>query len=220
MLDIDPGFRIGDEMEMDLIRHEVIDELLEYAYSREGEAIESFYKVVNMFSDDRSDVNIGDIILDLYRFSNEYPWPETWLKEQVKVYELEDDAAEENLPWLELLKKHVKEELEGPLKSVEKAIEIAREPDGPYQYFTMLESDMESIEKALEKVTGWDEIQVFMQDFSFPTLSSKKTECNEDKKKLVKKIRDQYKKDINSLREELFKRDLAHHLADMRKLAP
>ncbi|HLR22134.1 MAG TPA: helicase-exonuclease AddAB subunit AddA [Pseudogracilibacillus sp.] len=220
MLDIDPGFRIGDEMEMDLIRQEVIDELLEDAYSREGEAVESFYKVVDMFSDDRSDENIGDIILDLYRFSNEYPWPETWLKEQVKVYELEDDVAEESLPWLELLKKHVKEELEGALKSVEKAIEIAREPDGPYQYFTMLESDMESIEKALEKVTGWDEIQVFMQDFGFLTLSSKKTECNEDKKKLVKKIRDQYKKDINSLREELFKRDLAHHLTDMRTLAP
>src|SRR5699024_9627337 len=33
-------------------------------------------------------------------------------------------------------------------------------------------------------------------------------------------IRDQYKKDINSLREELFKRDLAHHLTDMRTLAP
>src|SRR5699024_9731440 len=134
MLDIDPGFRIGDEMEMDLSRQGVIDELVEDAYSREGEAGESLSKAVDMFSDDRSDENIGDIILDLYRFSNEYPWPETWLKEQVKVYELEDDVAEESLPWLELLKKHVKEELEGALKSVEKAIEIAREPDGPYQY--------------------------------------------------------------------------------------
>src|SRR5699024_7483572 len=64
------------------------------------------------------------------------------------------------------------------------------------------------------------EILFFMQDFGLPTLSSKKTESNEDKKKLVKKIRDQYKKDINSLREELFKRDLAHHLTDMRTLAP
>src|SRR5699024_9415864 len=115
----------------------VIDELLEDAYSREGEAVESFYKVVDMFSDDRSDENIGDIILDLYRFSNEYPWPETWLKEQVKVYELEDDVAEENLPWLELLKKDVTEEVEGDLISVQKAIETAREPDGPYQYVSM-----------------------------------------------------------------------------------
>src|SRR5699024_1067006 len=160
------------------------------------------YKVVDMFSDDRSDENIGDIILDLYRFSNEYPWPETWLKEQVKVYQLEDDVAEESLPWLELLKKHEKQELEGALKSVEKAIEIAVEQDGPYQHFTMLEGDMEAIEKSLEKVTGWDEIKVFMQDVGFLTLSSKKTACNADKKKLVKKIRAQYKKDIKSLREE------------------
>src|SRR5699024_8789773 len=210
MLDIDPGFRIGDEMEMDLIRQEGIDELLEDAYSREGEAVESLYKVVDMLYDDRSDENIGNIILDLYRFSNEYPWPETRVKVQLKIYGLEDEVDEGYLRWLELLKKQVKEELECALKSVEKAIEIAREPDRLYQYLTMLESDMESIEMALEKVMVWDEIQVFMQDFGFPTLSSKKTESNEDKKKLVKKIRDQYKKDINSLREELFKRDLAH----------
>src|SRR5699024_11446884 len=117
-------------------------------------------------------------------------------------------------------KKQLKKELKSTIKSVEIAIEKAREPEGQNQYITMLESDMEYIEKELEKVTGWNEIQVFMQDFGFLTLSRKKTECNEDKKKLVKKIRDQYKKDINSLREELFKRDLAHHLADMRKLAP
>src|SRR5699024_12411672 len=104
--------------------------------------------------------------------------------------------------WLERLKKRGQEKVSSALRTVDKAIEIAPEPDVPYQYLRMLESDMDSIEKALEKVMVWDEIQVFMQEFSFLTLSSKKTACSEDKKKLVKKIRDQYKKDINSLREE------------------
>src|SRR5699024_2329839 len=104
MIDIDPGFGIGDEMEMDLIRQEVIDELLEEEYSREGEAVDLFYKVVDMFYGDSSGAYIGDIILHLYRFSNEYSWPETWLKEQVNVYVLEADVAEESLSWLELLK--------------------------------------------------------------------------------------------------------------------
>lgn len=220
MLDIDPGFRIGDEMEMDLIRQEVIDELLESAYSREGEGLEAFYKVVDMFSDDRSDENVGDMILNLYRFSNEYPWPENWLKEQAEAYELGDDIAEDELPWLNLLKNHVTEELEGCLGSVEKAIDIAREADGPDHYLIALEADMEAITNALERVMVWDELQAFMKELSFARLSGKKTDCNEDKKEAVKTIRNQYKDDLNGLRDELFKRNLAGHLADMRALAP
>src|SRR5699024_12485541 len=71
MLDIDPGFRIGNEMEMDLIRQEAIDELLEDAYSREGEAVDSCYKEVDMYYDDTSNGNIGNVILDCYSSSNQ-----------------------------------------------------------------------------------------------------------------------------------------------------
>src|SRR5690625_5194615 len=78
-LDIDPAFRIADEMEIDLIRQEVIDEVidevLEEAYSREGEALENFFHVVDMFSSDRSDLDVGVLILKMYQFALENPWP-------------------------------------------------------------------------------------------------------------------------------------------------
>src|SRR5690625_7375835 len=41
LLDIDPAFRIADEMEIDLIKQEVIDEMFEDAYSYEGEKLRS-----------------------------------------------------------------------------------------------------------------------------------------------------------------------------------
>src|SRR5699024_11514891 len=54
-IDIDPSFRIADQMEMDLIRQEVVDDVLEEAYSKTGEELDRFFHVVDMFSSDRSD---------------------------------------------------------------------------------------------------------------------------------------------------------------------
>ncbi|MDY0396042.1 UvrD-helicase domain-containing protein [Virgibacillus halophilus] len=43
LLDIDPGFRILDEMEADLLRQEVMDDLLESWYGGEGVDQKSFF---------------------------------------------------------------------------------------------------------------------------------------------------------------------------------
>src|SRR5699024_5522290 len=161
-----------------------------------------------------------DIILDLYRFSNEYPWPEIWLAQQQKSYELEPDVTEDELPWLHMLKNHVREELEGYIERAEKAIEIAREPDGPDQYITALEDDIEKISTGLSKVSNWEDLQAYMAEMQFSRLSGKRTECNADKKEAVQAIRNKYKDEMGKLTDELFKRNLDGHLKDMRKLAP
>src|SRR5699024_2291635 len=79
-IDIDPAFRIADQMEMDLIRQEVVDDVLEEAYSKTGEELDRFFHVVDMFSSDRSDEPIVTLLLKLYQFSMESPWPEEWLQ--------------------------------------------------------------------------------------------------------------------------------------------
>src|SRR5699024_989906 len=107
-LDVDPAFRIADEMEMDLIRQEVIDEVWEEAYSREGERLEQFFHVVDMFSSDRSDDDVGILILKLYQFAMENPWPEKWLHKVAEAYALPDNCTEEDLFWLHGLKRDVK----------------------------------------------------------------------------------------------------------------
>src|SRR5690625_140586 len=57
LLEIDPAFRIADEMESDLIKQDVIDELFEEWYGQEGEEQERFFAVVDRFSSDRSDID-------------------------------------------------------------------------------------------------------------------------------------------------------------------
>src|SRR5699024_6621901 len=43
LIDVDPAFRIGDEMEMDLLKQDVLDELFEDAYGQEGDQAKAFF---------------------------------------------------------------------------------------------------------------------------------------------------------------------------------
>src|SRR5699024_1784852 len=113
---------------------EVMDDVLEEAYSREGESLEHFFQVVDMFSSDRNDLDVGILMLKLYQFAMENPWPEKWLHEVADAYALPENSKEEDLFWLQGLKDSVKEDVESFRRDIERAMEIAREPDGPYHY--------------------------------------------------------------------------------------
>src|SRR5690625_231230 len=86
LLDIDPAFRIADDMEVDLIKQDVIDELFEEWYGLEGEEQKRFFDIVDRFSNDRSDVDVETLILDLYTFSRQHPWPDHWLEQLINLY--------------------------------------------------------------------------------------------------------------------------------------
>ena len=91
LLDIDPAFRIANDMEADLIKQDVIDDLFEDWYGKEGEDQQRFFAVVDRFSNDRSDIAVESLILSLYTFSIQSPWPEQWLDQLADVYEISED---------------------------------------------------------------------------------------------------------------------------------
>lgn len=220
LLDVDPGFRIADELEIDLIRQEVVDELMEDAYSREGAALDRFFHVVDMFSSDRSDVDVSTLILRLYQFAMENPWPEKWLHDIAETYHLPEVCKEEDLFWLDVLKDSIREDLVGFKALTEQSIAIARELDGPYHYLEALETDLAMICEAEEKVDDWNALQQFFASSKLKSLSGKRVECNEDKKERIKQIRAGFRNDWNELVKGWFSRDLAGHLDDMRALYP
>src|SRR5699024_9017882 len=90
VIDLDPAFRIADEMEIDLLKHEVLDELFEERYGDEGSDLELFFAVVDMFSSDRSDVAVEELILKLHTFAKQNPWPEKWLESVANAYHVSE----------------------------------------------------------------------------------------------------------------------------------
>ena len=220
LLDIDPAFRIANDMEIDLIKQEVMDDLFEEWYGAEAEEQQGFFAVVDRFSSDRSDVEVESLILDLYTFAVQNPAPEKWLDQLAETYEVPDNFVEAELTWLTIIKQEVINQLEAVKQEVELARELTEDSDGPSQYMEAIEADYVNVIEASKYVDTWDDLQSFMTASSFVNLSRKKTECDPDKKAKVQALRNSYKKRWNSMKDSWFKRNLSGHIADMRELAP
>src|SRR5690625_2016563 len=220
LLDIDPAFRIGNPLEVDVMKQDVIDELFEEWYGGETEEAQAFIDVVERFSSDRSDVEVEELILNLYDFSRQHPWPDFWLERLAKYYAIPEDWSEADLPWLSLLKTYVTYTFQGFVAEAKRARELSMMSDGPYHYVDALDADLDLFQTALEKIAGWDELQSFVEGRSFARLSAKRVECNKDIQGEVKDIRNQYRDKRNRLKERYFSRAVAGNVEDMQELYP
>ncbi|UOR13178.1 helicase-exonuclease AddAB subunit AddA [Halobacillus amylolyticus] len=221
LLDLDPGFRIADDIEADLIRQEVLEDLFEDWYGKEGEERERFFDVVDRFSSDRSDVDVEKLVLNLYTFAMQNPWPEQWLDEMVDMYKVDQVENEDELVWLSHLKRDVTSQLHAIEAEAYQMLELTREPDGPSSYGETAVQDLEMIQQAKgAHAVSWNELQNYISTSKFATLSRKKMECDEAKKERAKDIRSGYKKRWNDMKDEWFQRTLDSYLKDMHELHP
>ncbi|MFC4559185.1 helicase-exonuclease AddAB subunit AddA [Virgibacillus kekensis] len=220
LLEIDPAFRIADDMEADLIKQEVIDDLFEDWYGKEGEEQRNFFAVVDRFSSDRSDTDVESLVLSLYTFAVQNPWPEKWLDQLADVYDIPDNWQEEDLEWLKIIKREVKNQLEAIGQEIDLAMELTRESGGPYHYADTIEADAEMLRTSLTYMNSWDDLQTFMAGSSFARLSGKKADCDDAKKEKAKNLRNSYKDRWAAMKSSWFSRNLAGHVADMQELAP
>ncbi|MFV0558326.1 MAG: helicase-exonuclease AddAB subunit AddA [Enterococcus sp.] len=95
LIDLDPVFRmLTDETERLMLKEEVWQALLEEKYASQEEA---FYRLVENFSNDRSDEGLTDLVMSLYTFALANPDPITWLKGLKESYRLTDGLASSSL---------------------------------------------------------------------------------------------------------------------------
>lgn len=93
----DPSYRVGDEGEIRLLRNDVIKELLEEKYA---EGSEEFLFCSEYFSTGNSDKALEEQILQLYGFAMSMPWPQDWLQERMKDYDLTAENFDQ-APWVQ-----------------------------------------------------------------------------------------------------------------------
>lgn len=159
---LDPGFRIGEEGEMRLLRGEVLAQVLEEAYAQ-GDP--SFLHAMEYFSTGSRDLAVETEVLTLYDFAMSMPFPEKWLNDRRADYctsglreSMSEQAGESapapgglsSLPWMEELMGHVRLLLAGCAQKLQAAVKLCEEPDGPYLYAELLEREAETVEKLID----------------------------------------------------------------------
>ncbi|PKR78308.1 helicase-exonuclease AddAB subunit AddA [Halalkalibacillus sediminis] len=221
-LDLDPNFRILDDIEADLLRTDIMQEILEEWYGKSEEEQNSFYKLVDSFSSDRDDAEVESLILKVYEFSMQNPWPIEWLDQLEESYTIGEDSTLDDLVWMPVVRDDLHESLEAIRFDIEQALSIAQDVDGPYHYAETLEADLQQVLAIQESLKSpWDKLSVTVQEnASFGKLSGKKAECNEDLKEAVKDIRKRYKDRMQKLKERWFERRQESLLEDLNHLKP
>ena len=190
---IDPQMRVGDDGEFRLLQDEIMQDMLEEEYekAKAGEN-KDFIFCTEYFGTGRDDKNVEEYIYQLYRFSMSMPWPEKWVKERAKDYDIEDCVFDE-LDWVKDCVNTVKRYLSEAANKLEAALLLCNEPDGPYMYGELLEAEKEAF-LSLLKYDTYDELYDRVRTLNFGRLPAKKDDSvDPDKKENAKKLRDEVK---------------------------
>ena len=193
-IDVSANFRIGDSTEIELIKQDVIEELFEEKYEVEDE---KFLKLVQMYTNYRSDDNLKELVLKLYEFIQSIPFPEEWLKEKIEEFNYNNGIDFSETKWgkiiiddLFLKIENCVIKLEQVYKEVAKYIELSK-------FSAVLIQDIENL-KSINKSYKWDEIYNKVNNISWLKWPTDK-KVTMDLKNEAKEVRDNVKKEFNKI---------------------
>lgn len=194
VLGIDPGIRIGEPGEIGVLREEVLEEVIEEFYGDNPD----FVAFSDAFSADKNDIKIEEYILKIYTVCSSYPRPEEWIQQAKKNLHIESEEDFLSLPFVKQYFSELHNTAKGIKDKIAEALEQARTVDGPLYMEKALLSDIMLVDDMISACTYSQ-----FADLSGRTYTNigrgKKGEFDEEIADRIKKTRDDYKKQINSL---------------------
>lgn len=201
-----PGIRIAEEGEMDLVRADALDQILEEAYADENEARRAaFHTFIETFASGKSDRPAENVILNVFSEAESHPDPEGWLLRCLKDNEAASVEEMLSSTWMkELLGAADDMVLLGQDKA-HALMELVTRPDGPSAYRPVAEAYAGIFER-LAKTGEYEARRLMLADFDAPALSRKKPAAGEnpDLRDVFKNVRDEAKDLLGDLQENYY----------------
>ncbi len=186
-LDIEPNFRVGDTTEINLLKVEALEELMEGKYI---EGKEEFIELVESYCDNKSDRALAEMVLRLYNFSMSMGAPVAWLKAKAEIFNVGEDFSFEKLPFKDALLKELREDIINALEINNEGLDFVLNNPITYKYKATFENDGEILERTLTIIEGeLKEDRQYIEETGFgriPTL----TKLTEEEKVIQKKAKD------------------------------
>ncbi len=162
VIHLDPSFRVGDETDLEIMKQELLGELLEEKYQKaHEEGQKGFLRFTDMLSVGRTDHAIEEMVLSLDRLATSYPWKEEWLEMCGTLYDAQTLEELEQTEWMKDLLQYLKNCMEEYLQMARSALKICQEGDGPQAYQDAILSDI----AFLEDMQGAVCYQSYYQEF-------------------------------------------------------
>lgn len=222
LIGLDPGFRIANETESELMRLDVLDQLFEQKYEGAGDD-GAFLRLADRYGGERGDEPLYRLVQQLYDFAQSHPWPEYWLRQTAEAFAVTTVAELQSSEWVLSLQGDIQLALEGAASLLHQALELTREPAGPAPYAITFEEDLFLVNSLSEliRTTPWEQWMESFQAIQFGKLKSMRgDEYDKSLQEQAKDLRDNAKKGISTLADELFGRSAEQFLDELQELAP
>lgn len=213
-IDLDPGFRIAEEGELKLLKHDVIQDVLERRYD---EGSREYLDFVDAYAAGRDDKNLEELVLKLFEFSRSYPDAEQWLDTCAGHYKL--DSMEEfcESHSVKTAEKRVRQYAGDASMLLKEGIQTCQEVEGPYMYEDTLRLDLQVVEK-LSDAENYPAMYEVLKGLKWSRIATNRDKSvDTERAEFVKNIRAEVKKNISDLAEQYFYDSPEEIKEDMRR---
>ena len=214
-ISIDPGFRIGDNDELQLIKSDILDEILEKHYE---EGNEDFLNCMQEYVSKQGVSSIEAIVLKLYEEAGSYPNPIEFINSLRDNYMEVDEEKVGKAKWFQVILSDIKDKLIDNLEALKIARKACLEENGPLAYEGTIQLDIQFLTEVL-KQEDFSHYQKLFLDYNIPSLPriSKKDNVDDERKAFVQGIRDEFKKNVKKYKEAYFINGLSESIKIINK---
>lgn len=185
-IDLDPSFRIADGSELELLKPETLDLIMEDLYQKNESG---FIKLLNAYTKARGDDRIREYIQEIYNYAMAMPRPLLWLDEILKSYESGGFEKE----WENYIVENIVRNANDIKNQIERAIDICDSGDLAYRQTFVNEL---ALAQKLCLANDYTQVREALESFDFPNIGRVSKDADPYLKEIAKGIRDNYKKFI------------------------
>lgn len=220
-IDLDPAFSIAGEEELNLLRRQVLEDVF-LSYYEDDEKASILYPLADMFGSDRGDDILMDTVSRMYTYARSLAWPEHWLKEAARAYDVAPDAVIDDMVWSGPIKDAVRRILEEDARLYDGVLYHLRQREAFAPACDTFVAEQAALRQAAQ-ARSWNDLSRFVRAIDFPRLKSLRKLSDDDKAvwERCKKVRDDVKKDvIKTLQAVYFSATPEEWLDGMRAMKP
>lgn len=220
-IDLDPAFSIAGEEELNLLRRQVLEDVF-LSYYEDDEKASILYPLADMFGSDRGDDILMDTVSRMYTYARSLAWPEHWLNEAARAYDVAPDAVIDDMVWAGPIKDAVRRILEEDARLYDGVLYHLRQREAFAPACDTFVAEQAALRQAAQ-ARSWDDLSRFVRAIDFPRLKSLRKLSDDDKAvwERCKKVRDDVKKDvIKTLQAVYFSATPEEWLDGMRAMKP
>lgn len=204
---VSPDFRILESSELDVIKEEAINIVLERLYSEHNNS--SFYDLIRFFSPFKNDENFIKVLFNLHDFLLSIPFKNEWMNEKLEMYEnfskrLNGEVISD---WEKTIFNYTEEIIKNCINITERSIEILEDERSIKEvYSEAFEADKKMFEKFKSIISdtewrNWNKIGKELNNLKFKRLGSLRKDkvYSVNKKDIVYNNREIVKNEIKKL---------------------